>query len=93
MASPGFNRLDSSNSLTKARSSLYMGFNDTEVDPFTGIELTSTSQKKFEMGAMGARILFENIENTSAGVASQLILEPELMIRKSCGHYLSKYIR
>ena len=70
-----------------------MGFDDTEIASFAGIDLTTISQKKYEMGAMGAKILIEKIENTSLGVASQLILDAGLIIRKSCGHCQGGYVR
>ena len=70
-----------------------MGFDDTEVASFAGIDLTTISQKKYEMGALGAKILIQNIEKASSGVVSQLILEPGLVIRKSCGHYQRGYVR
>lgn len=70
-----------------------MGFDDTEIASFAGIDLTTISQKKYEMGAMGAKILIEKIENNSTGVVSQLILESGLIIRKSCGHYKRGYMR
>jgi LacI family transcriptional regulator len=70
-----------------------MGFDDTEIASFAGIDLTTISQKKYEMGAMGAKILIEKIEKTSSGVVSQLILEAALIIRKSCGHYKHGYAR
>jgi len=70
-----------------------MGFDDTEIASFAGIDLTTISQKKYEMGTMGAKILIEKIEKTSSGVVSQLILEAGLIIRKSCGHYQRGYVR
>ncbi len=70
-----------------------MGFDDTEIASFTGIDLTTISQKKYEMGTMGAKILIEKIEKTSSGVVNQLILEPKMIIRKSCGHYQRGYSR
>ncbi len=65
-----------------------MGFDDTEIASFAGIDLTTISQNKYEMGAMGAKILIEKIEKNSTGVVSQLILESGLIIRKSCGYAL-----
>lgn len=67
-----------------------MGFDDTEIASFAGIDLTTISQKKYDMGEMGAKTLIEKIEKTSSGVASQLILEPGLIIRKSCGYTLQE---
>lgn len=70
-----------------------VSFDDTMIASLTGIDLTTISQNKYEMGAIGAKILIEKIENLSTGVVSQLILEAGLIIRKSCGHYLSGYVR
>lgn len=70
-----------------------MGFDDTEIAAFTGIDLTTISQKKYEMGAMGANILIDKIEKKSPGVVTRLVLEAGLVIRKSCGHFQRGYIR
>ncbi|MDM8553397.1 LacI family DNA-binding transcriptional regulator [Desulfococcaceae bacterium HSG7] len=70
-----------------------IGFDDAEFTSLTGVDLTTISQKKYEMGTMGARILIEMIENNSTGVVSQLILEARLIIRKSCGHSQHGYVR
>jgi LacI family transcriptional regulator len=70
-----------------------MGFDDTDMASFAGIDLTTISQNKYEMGAMGAKILIDKIEKTSPGVVSQLILEAGLIIRKSCGHCRQGYVR
>jgi len=70
-----------------------MGFDDTEIASFTGIDLTTISQKKYEMGAKGAEILIEKVEGAMPGMVHQVILEAQLVIRKSCGHQLSGYKR
>ena len=70
-----------------------MGFDDTEIASFTGIDLTTMSQKKYEMGAKGAEILIEKVEGAMSGMVHQVILEPQLVIRKSCGHQLHGYKR
>jgi LacI family transcriptional regulator len=70
-----------------------VGFDDTEIASFTGIDLTTISQQKYEMGKMGAKILIEKIEKTSSDVVNQLILKAGLIIRKSCGHYQRGYVR
>ena len=70
-----------------------VGFDDTEIASFTGIDLTTISQQKYEMGKMGAKILIEKIEKTSSDVVNQLILKAGLIIRKSCGHYVRGYVR
>lgn len=70
-----------------------VGFDDTVVASFSGIDLTTISQKKHRMGEMGAKILIEKIENPDKGVATRLILEATLKIRKSCGHHKNGYVR
>ena len=70
-----------------------MGFDDTEMASFAGIDLTTVTQKKYEMGQLGAKILIEKIEQPVPGLVSQLILDTELVLRKSCGHHLQGYIR
>jgi len=70
-----------------------MGFDDNEFAAFSGIDLTTISQKKYEMGTIGTKILIDKIEKTTSGIVSQLILKAELIIRKSCGHYQRGYVR
>jgi LacI family transcriptional regulator, galactose operon repressor len=70
-----------------------VSFDDTMIASLSGIDLTTISQNKYEMGAMGAKILIEKIENMSSGVVSQLILEAGLTIRKSCGYHHHGYVR
>ncbi len=70
-----------------------VSFDDTIIASLSGIDMTTISQNKYEMGAMGTNILIEKIENRSSGVVSQLILEAGLTIRKSCGHHQTGYVR
>lgn len=68
-----------------------VGFNDIEFTAMQGIELTTIGQKKYDMGALAVKVLVEKIEGGKGRAAEEIILEPELIIRKSCGFYLKGY--
>jgi LacI family transcriptional regulator len=57
-----------------------------------GIELTTIGQKKFEMGAVAVKILVEKIEGDEVKpLPKEILLKPELIIRRSCGFHLRGY--
>lgn len=68
-----------------------VGFNDIEFTAMKGIELTTIGQRKYEMGSMAVKKLVEKIEKKNTGISEKVILEPELIIRKTCGFYLKGY--
>jgi len=68
-----------------------IGFNDIEFTSMKGIELTTIGQKKYEMGALAVRTLVERVEGAKRGPPEEIILEPELIIRKTCGFYSRGY--
>jgi LacI family repressor for deo operon, udp, cdd, tsx, nupC, and nupG len=68
-----------------------IGFNDIEISRMKNIELTTIGQKTYEMGSIAVKTLVEKIEGGGHGVVRQIILEPELIIRKSCGYGLKGY--
>jgi LacI family transcriptional regulator len=70
-----------------------IGFNDIEISRMRNIELTTIGQKTYEMGSIAVRALVEKIEGEAQGLVKQIILEPELLVRKSCGHALWGYRR
>ena len=70
-----------------------VGFNDIEFSATKGIELTTIGQKKYEMGATAVKMLVERIERKKVESSREVILEPELIIRKSCGFHLKGYQR
>jgi LacI family transcriptional regulator len=70
-----------------------VGFNDIEFAAMKGIELTTIGQKKYEMGATAVKMLVERIERKKVESSREVILEPELIIRKSCGFHLKGYQR
>jgi LacI family transcriptional regulator len=68
-----------------------MGFNDIEITSLRAIELTTIGQKKYEMGSIAVHTLIERIEGGGRDTARQITLEPDLIIRKSCGYHLWGY--
>ena len=68
-----------------------VGFNDIEMSRLKNIDLTTIGQKTYEMGSIAVRTLVEKIEQKARGIVRQIILEPELIIRKSCGYFLQGY--
>jgi LacI family transcriptional regulator len=68
-----------------------IGFNDIEFSGMKGIELTTIGQKKYEMGALAINTLVDTIEGRKVGPSRAIILEPELIIRKTCGFQLKGY--
>ena len=70
-----------------------VGVDDTEMAALTGVDLTSVSQKQYEMGAMGVGILINSIEEATPQMANTIVLEAKLVKRKSCGYHLGGYVR
>lgn len=68
-----------------------VGFNDIEFTGMKGIELTTIGQKKYEMGSLAVKTLVEKIEGGEPGPSKKIILEPELVVRKTCGFHLRGY--
>jgi len=69
-----------------------VGFNDIEFTGMKGIELTTIGQKKFEMGALAVKTLVEKIEGgENKPSTKEILLKPELIIRKTCGFHLKGY--
>jgi DNA-binding LacI/PurR family transcriptional regulator len=56
-----------------------------------GIEITTVSQNKYEMGSLAVKILIEKIENPTLAMVNQMFLQPKLVIRNSCGYRLHGY--
>jgi len=70
-----------------------VGFNDIEFTAAKGIELTTIGQKKYEMGAVAVKLLVDRVEGGKVGPSKEIILEPELIIRRTCGFHLRGYRR
>ena len=58
-----------------------------------GVDLTTISQKKYEMGVLGVEILVKKIEDDAPPMVNTVVLEAELIKRKSCGYRLRGYVR
>ncbi|MCB2357477.1 LacI family DNA-binding transcriptional regulator [Clostridium estertheticum] len=59
------------------------GYDDIEQASMLTVPLTTVHQKKFELGQIAAKILIEEINNHKT-LKQTIILQPELVIRKSC---------
>lgn len=70
-----------------------VGYDNIDVSALTGIELTTINAKTYEMGAMAAEILINKIEEDTPSMVSKIVLDAELVIRKSCGYSLYGYKR
>jgi LacI family transcriptional regulator len=69
-----------------------MGVDNVQMASLTGVDLTTVSQNIYQMGITGARILINKIEEES-DMVNQVIMEPKLVIRKSCGFHIKGYVR
>ena len=70
-----------------------MGFDNIEMGALPGVEITTIEQRKYEMGAIGVKILIDKIEGKGPQAVNKIVLEPELIIRKSCGYHQFGYRR
>lgn len=70
-----------------------MGGDNIEMGGLAGVELSTMSQKKYEMGVMSVEILSNKIEKSMPDMVSKIVLAPELVIRKSCGYHGAGYVR
>ena len=59
------------------------GYDDIEQAVMLPVPLTTVHQRKFELGQIAAKILIDEINNTHSP-KQRIILQPELIIRKSC---------
>jgi len=62
-----------------------VGFDDIQSAAYSTPSLTTVRQPLFEMGQRGAKILLDRIGNREADYPSEIIMEPELVIRESTG--------
>lgn len=70
-----------------------IGFDDIDICALTGIELSTMSQKKYEMGVMATATLINKIEGDTPSMVNKIVLDTELIIRKSCGYSVGGYSR
>jgi len=62
-----------------------VGFDDIEMSGLPGIDLTTVSQKKATLGRLAVDRLLEKIREGEGSVVKRVILDPILVIRRSCG--------
>ena len=61
-----------------------IGYDDINFAGLVRVPLTTIHQPKFKMGELAARQLIDQIESGKEGVARQFLVEPSLVVRKSC---------
>jgi LacI family transcriptional regulator len=67
-----------------------VGFNNVTTTALRSIEITTISQNKQEMGRLGVQRLIDKIErNRGYKKPYHVVLEPRLIVRKSCGYSAS----
>ena len=70
-----------------------IGVDNTQVTSLTGVELTTIPQNIGQMGITGCETLINKIEGRGYDMVNQVIMEPKMVIRKSCGFYQKGYVR
>lgn len=60
-----------------------VGFDDIEFASLPEIQLTTVSQTKYEMGKLALLTLIERIKGGDDAVSKRILLEPELIVRKT----------
>ena len=60
-----------------------VGFDDIQSAAYSTPSLTTVRQPLFEMGQRGAKILLDRIANREAAYPSEIVMEPELVVRES----------
>jgi len=60
-----------------------VGFDDIQSAAYSTPSLTTVRQPLFEMGQRGAQILLERIANREGSHATEVVMEPELVVRES----------
>jgi LacI family transcriptional regulator len=67
-----------------------VGFDDTHFASNKRVNLTTVSQRQYEMGRMSAQILINYIERKEIDYIHKVVMEPRLVIRKTCGYPIVK---
>jgi len=65
-----------------------VGFDDAEISSHPLIQLTTVSQNLQEMGRLAAKTMVERIEGKQKN-PQKILIEPHLIIRRSCGYKLN----
>jgi len=67
-----------------------IGFDNINFTSFKFVDLTTVSQRIYEMGTKGIQLLIRKIENPENWTPQEIYLEPKLIIRNSCGYAAKK---
>ena len=67
-----------------------MGFDNSEMAGLPGVELTTIAQEKALLEKLAVEMLVEKIKNPTDHLAKRIILNPVLLIRKTCGFHERK---
>ncbi len=62
-----------------------VGYDDIEMSGLPGLDLTTITQKKDTMGPLGVDVLLDKIKSDKKAPPIRIILEPVLVVRKTCG--------
>lgn len=62
-----------------------VGFDDPDWAEFFAPPLTVVRQPTYTMGTLAGEILFQRLNGAAPGERKEIVLKPELVIRKSCG--------
>ncbi len=72
-------------SLHVPRDIAVVGFDNSKFAAHSRILLTTIDQKKYQMGSITADLLINMIENGNSDYTHRVIVEPNLVVRESCG--------
>lgn len=72
-----------------------VGVDNIEMASISGVDLTTVSQNIYQMGTTGTDILIRKIERAAldSEMINQVIMEPKLILRRSCGYHEKGYVR
>jgi len=65
-----------------------IGFDDMPWSVALNPPLTAVKQPGYELGTRAAELLFKRLEQSSRATSS-IVLNPKLIVRKSCGENIS----
>jgi len=67
-----------------------VGFDNLEESRYPDVALTTIDQPRKEAAEKLTELLLDRIKNGNKGASRQIIIEPKLVIRESCGYFLNK---
>ena len=63
-----------------------VGFDDIEMSGLPGVDLTTISHQKIILGRLAVEQLLSRIKGESIHVSKKFLIDPVLVIRKTCGY-------